>query len=427
MKEIFTMKEVNRLQIIRQCLDRTISVRDAAFLLNLSERQIFRLKAKVRQKGTVGVIHGNRGREPAVKIPDNIKNEIFNLFKTKYFDYNFTHFKEKLEEIEKINISSETVRNILWNHEEELKEIGLVLKKRKRPKHRSRRDRMSREGMLIQMDGSYHDWFKTGTKCALLGLIDDATGKVDALFFEKETTLGYMTLIKKFSKEKGLPLAFYADKHSCFKITRHGGTHVFQSDENLTQIERALEELGIKLISAGSPQAKGRIERLFGTFQNRLIPELRSNNIKNITDANIFLQNEFILDCNKKFTKIPKETEIDFRALPKTINLDRILSHKEERTVKHDNTISFKGTIYQILPNDERISYAKARVEVYLYTDNALHTFFKDKELQIKEISKENKTKKDLILEEFMLNLEKVKLTHTDKITLSKPDKITLA
>lgn len=427
MKETLTMKEANRLQVIQQCLDKIIKVENAAMLLNLTERQIYRLKAKLKEKGVNGIMHGNRGREPANKPIKEKKQEIVDLFKLKYFDFNFAHFTEQLEIKENIKVSPETTRLILWDHQEELKEADIILEKKKRPKHRSRRERMPKYGMLIQIDGSHHDWFKTGVKYTLLGLIDDATGEVDALFSFKETTLGYMNLIKKLFREKGLAMAFYADRHSCFKITRHGGMHVNQSDDNLTQIEKALEELGIELIPAGSPQAKGRIERLFKTFQDRLVSELRLENIKTITDANIFLQTKFIPDFNKRFAREPEEPESAFRPLPKEINLDRILSVKEERTVKADNTISFEGKIYQLLPNEYRISYAKAKIEVCRFIDNSLHAFLKGEELKIKEVDKETSKKKDLSLEEFVDTLKQTKLNQPDKIALVKPDKIALA
>jgi len=421
--ETLTMQEVKKLSIIQKGLDKVISVSDSAKLLGLSERQVYRLRDAVRRKGALGVVHGNRGREPVNKTPDAVKDTVLRLFVDKYYDFNVNHFTEKLNEDEGLRISRETVRLILFFKKEELTRLGIVFKTKKKPYHKSRRERMPQKGIMIQMDGSYHDWFNNQQKCTLLGLIDDATGEVDGLFVKKETTLGYMHIMKRFFKEKGLPLAFYVDKHSSFKTTRHGGIHVYQNDEHDTQIQRALNELGVNLILAGSPEAKGRIERLFGTFQDRLISELRLAGIKTITDGNRFLKNKFIPHYNKKFSVKPGNNKSAFRPLPQNIDLDRILSIKQQRTVKADNTISIKGKIYQILPDEYRISYTKARVEVCEFTDQTIHVYYKDQELKIQKIGRINKRQKQT-LDVFIKSL---KPTHPDIIPLQKGDKIALA
>lgn len=404
MKErTLTMKEVSRIQAIRQCIDKVIDEESAARLLGLSVRHIQRLKKLLREYGAESFAHKNRGRPSNNKIPDKTKEKVLDLFKTKYNGFNMKHFTEKLNKDEKIKVSYETVRLKLTNHKGELEELGIHLKTKKQPKHRTRRERMVKEGILIQTDGSDHDWFENRERSTLMGIIDDATSKVDALFFEKETTIAYMTIFKKLIKEKGIPLAFYVDRHSSLKTTRHGGLHMSQIGDKPTQVERALDELGINLIFARSPQAKGRVERLFKTFQDRLVSELRLKKIKNIVDANIFLQSEFIPDFNKRFSVKPKEEGKVYRKIPKNADIDRIFSVKEKRTVNLDNTVSHKNSIYQILPKEDKKSYARVKVDICRFTGGEVHIYDKNSELEVKLIEKkEPKETKTLKLSDFM-------------------------
>ena len=379
-KWVMTGKEINRCCVIREAIEGGLTVREAAIVLLLSERQVYRLKKKVRDGGSVGVIHGNRGRSPSTANSLTFRKRIRALYQDKYAGFNVSHFTEKLVE-EGIEVSRETVRK-------ELMSCGLITKVKK-PKHRQRRERMPKEGMLLQMDTSEHDWLMgRGPHMELIAAIDDATNEVPyALFVESDNTINNMLVMKEIVKRKGIPLGFYVDGASQFFTTRHGGTHVrIKEEQEETQIERAIKELGSNLIPAGSPQAKGRIERLFGTLQDRMVNEMNLREISNLEDANNFLHGEFLQDYNKIFSKAPQMTESAYIPLPQGERLDGIFCLKYPRTVRADNTISYKSRVFQILPSPTRIGYTRAKVEVQEWLDGSIHVRYKSQELSIKEI-----------------------------------------
>ena len=245
------------------------TAREGAWLVQLSERQVLRLKKGLREQGPAALAHGNRGRRPRHAIADQLRKEVIELATSLYRDYNHTHLQEKLEERHSISLSRRSVTRILTV-------AGLRSpRKRRARKHRSRRPRMPQEGMLLQVDGSNHDWLEgRGPKLVLVGAVDDATGDpVHAVFREHEDAAGYFLLLRDSIRRKGVPLAWYSDRHGIFQ---HNGKEPWTLAEELagrrqpTQVARALEELGINLILANSPQAKGRVERLWETFQDRL-------------------------------------------------------------------------------------------------------------------------------------------------------------
>lgn len=381
--EVITLsqKEITRYQVIKGTLDRKISNNKAAILLCLSTRQIIRLKNKVRGADLKGIVHGNRGRSPKIAIGKKTKEMILNLYLNTYNGFNVSHFGEFLKEAHGINISREALRNLLLNS-------GLRCKTKSAPKHRSRRARMPKSGLLIQMDSSEHQWLSE-TSTWLIATIDDATGEVPyALFVGSDSTENNMRVIKKLIELKGIPTALYTDGASHFMTQRHYSYRVnLKYDYTPTQIGRALNELGVRLIIAGSPQAKGRIERLFKTFQDRLLKELKLNIISSIEEANNYLHNVFLYKFNKRFTKDPENPESAWRVLPRGINLHSVFSIKEQRTVMADNTISYKNRIFQILPDKYRISFAKAKVMVEKRLDDSIHIRYKDQYLKFKEIS----------------------------------------
>ncbi len=377
---VMTGKEINRYCVLRETIEGELTIKEAARILSLSERQVYRLKKKVRDRGHVAVIHGNRGRPPSTSKSPILKERIKFLYQDKYGGFNISHFTEKLLRDEGIEVSRETVRK-------ELMCCGLITKARK-PKHRQRRERMPKEGMLLQMDTSEHDWLMgRGPNMELIAAIDDATSEVPwALFVESDNTINNMLVMKEIVKRKGIPLGFYVDGASHFFTTRHGGTHVrIKEEQEETQIERAIKELGSNLIPAGSPQAKGRIERLFGTFQDRLINEMNLREISNLEDANNFLHREFLQDYNKRFTKAPQLAENAYIPL-RDKDLDSIFCVKYPRIVRADNTISYKSRVFQILPSPTRIGYTRAKVEVQEWLDGSIHVRYKDQALSIKEI-----------------------------------------
>jgi transposase len=349
-----TMKEKTRYEVIRDSLKRLIKVREAAELLSLSVRQIYRLRSRVKREGIKGVIHHLKGRASLKKTPKEIEERIKRLYKEKYSGFNLSHFTEYLNEEENIKISREKVRQIL-------RQANLYLKKPKRqPKHRIRREPMPQEGLMSQLDTSEHLWLDSlGRNIKLILLADDATNKIqNGKFVLRDTVLENMRVLDEFFRQKGLPSAIYLDKDSKFKTSRYESIHYNLKGEPYpdTQIKRALEELGVNLIYANSPQAKGRIERDFQTLQDRLINELRLHNITTISGANHYLKEEFIPKWNKKFAREPKDKTLAYRPIPKDIDLNDILCIKEKRTVYPDNTISYKNTKYQILPDPYRAS-----------------------------------------------------------------------
>jgi transposase InsO family protein len=390
--EVITLsrKEISRYQVIKDSLDRKLSNNKAATLLGLSKRQIMRLKNKVRRDNLMGIVHGNCGRTPKIAIAKETKEIIINLYLNTYNGFNVSHFGEFLKEAHGINISRETIRNLLLTS-------GLRSKAKSAPKHRSRRARMPKEGLLIQMDSSEHQWLGQSS-IWLIATIDDATGEVPcALFVHTDSTENNMRVIKKLVEVKGIPMALYTDGASHFVTQRHYSYRVnLRYDYAPTQIQRALNELGVRLIIAGSPQAKGRIERLFKTFQDRLLKELKLHKISSIEEANRYLHNVFIPKFNKRFYREPKDPEVAWRVIPREINLESVFSIKEQRTVMADNTISWRSRIFQILPDKHRISFAKAKVVVEKRLDDSIHIRYKDQYLQFKELStyqpKKNKT-----------------------------------
>ena len=268
-----TMKDKKRLFVLEKVFRKEVSMVQAAQVLDLSERQVYRVKASVKFKGPEGVVHGNRGKICPWKLSQQLQDQITALAREKYRGFNDTHFTEKLKEVEQICVSRETVRKLLRS-----KNIATPRKKRL-PKYRCRRPRKEAAGMLVQTDGSEDDWLEgRGPRLCLVGVIDDATNEVpNASFEEAETTEAYFKLFYTLGQNKGLPEAVYADKHSVFWISKTKLTLENQllNKIPLTQVGRALNELEVTLIPAGSPQAKGRVERLWGTFQDRLKSELR--------------------------------------------------------------------------------------------------------------------------------------------------------
>jgi hypothetical protein len=246
-------------------------------------------------------------------------------------------------------------------------------------------------GMLVQSDGSFHDWFGTGTKWMLLAVIDDATSEVLwAEFFAAETTLNYMKVFLTVIERKGIFLAIYVDRHSVFETTRRDWTNrvTFRRyDFDETQVERALNELGIEMINAQTPQAKGRIERLWKTSQDRLFQELRLQGIQEPEAANRFLQEKYLAMHNRWFAKPAAQAESAFRPVPQGIDIKEIFCVKFSRLVKNDHTISFQSILYKILEDTIRASYAKATVEVRVYPDESMKVFYQGRQLNIQRLN----------------------------------------
>jgi transposase len=364
---LLTMKEKNRIEVIQGVMDGQIGADDAGRVLSRSVRQIYRMLGKLRDVGLEGLIHGNKGKTSPRKIKRAIWKRIVHLARGKFSDINDTHLSEILLREEKIRVSRPTLRRILREAD-----IPPKLKRRGR-KHRSRRERKEAFGMMLQIDGSPHDWLEgRGPRLCLIGAKDDATSHVWAQFEEAETTWGYMDLMREIFEERGLPLSLYSDRHTIFHSPK-GPTIVEQINNirPLTQFGRAMEELGITLIKAWSAPAKGRIENQWKTFQDRLVVELRLRGVKTREEANVVLK-EFLKDYNRRFTVSPRKSEPIFRKAPLSPRLDRILCLKETRTVAKDHTVSFEGVVMQILPGKKYWSIARQKVQVLQLRDGSV-------------------------------------------------------
>ena len=383
MKEILTLnrKEQNRAVVISQVERNQLTMDQAAILLKISQRQVWRLLGGYRREGVAGLAHGNRGRRPVNALPAELKAEVLQLAESKYVGFNHTHFTEKLVEFEGIHLSRSCIRNILL-------ENGLRSpRKRRSPRHRSRRERYPREGMLLQTDGSSHDWLEgRGPKLCLIGAIDDATNKVpDALFQEQETTEGYMRMLQGISSRCGLPLAMYHDRHSIFEVSEAilpSMEEQLNGREPKTQFGRLLDELGIESISANSPQAKGRIERLWGTFQDRLTSELRLAGARTLEEANQVLA-RFLVEYNRKFAVSARDPKVAYRKIGKGFKAEEYFCFKYGRTVGADNVVRFNGKRLQVLPSSNRMSYAQCKVVVQERLDGSLAIYYHGKPLAI--------------------------------------------
>jgi transposase len=343
--------------------------------LGLSIRQVQRLKKTLRAEGPTGLAHGNRGGSVSHALPEELSRQVVDLYKSKYPDFNFSQFHEKLTEVEGLELCRSSVRRIL-------KAAGYASpSKRRPPKHRSRRERKSCEGAMLQLDGSPHDWLEgRGPRMCLVGAIDDATSKVaGALFRGHEDSQGYFLLMRKVASKYGLPETIYRDRHGIFeRDTGEPDTLLEQLEgrREPTQFGRLMEELGVRQIAAHSPQAKGRIERLWGTLQDRLVSELRLANACNAEQATEVLD-RVIADHNRRFSRKADDPNSVWRKLGTSLDWDCVFCFKYKRTVAKDNTISLFNTILQIPPGLGGRSYCRCLVEVQQRFDGSLKIFYK--------------------------------------------------
>lgn len=374
-------KEQRRLMVLNKMERREICTAEAAQLLSLSIRHVKRLRAGYYQGGAKALAHGNRGRKPVHAVSNDIRHKIVGLAQSEYAGFNQQHYTELLAEREDISVSRSTVRRILSG-------VGILSpRKRRPPKHRRRRERYSQEGMLLQIDGSPHHWLGQGkAELSLIGAIDDATGKVPyALFREQEDSQGYFLLLQEIVEKHGIPLALYHDRHGIFErpdADKESIEEQLEGKRRPTQFGRLMEELSIVSISAMSPEAKGRIERLWGTFQDRLLNQLRLDKVNNMQAANNYLQT-FLPAFNKRFAVPAAQPgtaycKPDGRFIP-----DEVFCFKYSRTVGKDNVVRFYDQRFQILPSYERSSYAHARVEVHQRMDGSVAIYYQGKCLLI--------------------------------------------
>jgi transposase len=378
--ETFTLsqKELQRVAVISSCVKGDLACARAASLLNLTPRHVKRLKARLRQGGEAALAHASRGRPSHRRLPQRVRDRILHLARTIYAGFNDHHLCEKLAEKEGLSLGRETLRRLLRSAG-----IGSP-RKRRAPTHRQRRLARSREGEMLLLDGSLHRWLEDrGPQLTLLGFLDDATRKVAvAEFFPTEDARGYFRLLRRLLRRFGVPLSFYGDRHGVFL---RNDDH-WSVEEQLagrrepTQFGRALQQLGVTYIAAQSPQAKGRIERLWGTFQDRLTSELRLAGAHDLDTANQVLR-RFLPDHNRRFGRAPRDAQKAWRPAPE--NLDRICCFHHQRSVSNDNVVQWDGRRFQIPPQPQRFSFAGAKVQLYESLEGKVSIYYADTRLRL--------------------------------------------
>jgi len=367
-------KEQSRAKVLTLVSERRCTTREAAQLLGLSERHLLRLKGACREEGPAALAHGNRGRRPVHAIAQAVRDQVVELAGSLYAGYNHTHLHEQLASEHGITISRRSVARILTS-------AGLRSPRRRRPRrHRRRRERLPQEGMMLQVDGSQHDWLEgRGPRLTLMGAVDDATGElVCALFREQEDAQGYLLLLREIVQTRGVPLAWYSDRHSIFE---RNDKEPWTLAEELagrrepTQVARALEELGINLILARSPQAKGRVERCWGVLQDRLVKELRRANACSLEEANQVLAG-YLPRFRERFARPPADRKPAYRPLARGVDLEGVCSFHYVRKVANDNTLRLEERLLQIPAGPYNRSYAGCRVQLQERLDGALAVFY---------------------------------------------------
>src|SRR5712692_6952657 len=371
-----SQRELQRMHVVRLTIEGRESVGRGAKLLGISARQMKRLRRKMKEGGVEGLLHASRGKQPWNKTASEKIEKLIKLARGRYQGLNDTHFTEKLKDKEKITISRATVRDIL-------RQAGIAaVRKRGVKRHYKRRERKAQEGALVLWDGSPHRWFgEEHGEWSLMAVIDDATGALlCGVFALQEDAQSYLICLRQMLLEKGIPLAIYMDRHGIFRRNDDHWTVEEQlaGEQTPTQVGQALRALGIEPIFALSPQAKGRVERLFNTLQDRLVQELRLAGITTPEHASTFVNGSFKADFNARFAKSARESQAAWRSLPKGVDVDRICSFRYEATVANDNAVRLGGMVLDIPAGPRRRGYAKARVEVRQLLDSRWRVYYKN-------------------------------------------------
>jgi len=370
MEGILTMsrKEADRLKIIGQIESKTLTVEAGSTLMRISPRQTYRVLKKIKEEGTRGLIHKLRGKKSNRGYPEKLKKEVVKIYREQYSDYGATLFSEELVKSHGICVNHETLRK--W-----LRAEAITTSMRKKRPHRKKRERRSCFGEMLQFDGSHHDWFEgRGAECCLINCVDDSTGKVYLRFAVSENTQDVLLTLWEYVNKHGIPRSIYTDKHS-----------VYKAEGNLTDFGRAMKELNIETIFANSPQAKGRVERVNRTLQDRLVKALRGKGISNIAEANEFVQNIFISDYNSKFAvnlEVP-----DAHRITTGYDLKNIFCYKTSRQVRNDYTINLSGGYIQLLKGSSPLPIPKQNVTICKWLNGELHIYFNGQEIKFTHLA----------------------------------------
>lgn len=382
-----TMKEQRKNDIIVKLISKEITISKASSLLGLSERQVKRIKKKYLNEGMTSVIHKNKGKTTNRGYSNNLKERILKLYKTEYYGWNFYHFNDTLEDYYNIKVSDTFIYNLLTSND-----IESPYKYKIRKKSYPPRERKENAGELIQVDASKHQWFYKDDKYYHLnGGIDDSTGQVVSCFFTKEeTTFGYQMIMKQIIENFGIPACLYTDYRTVFKSTKRNLTleeEIDGKEINNTKFANMLKHLGTDIISTMNPRAKGRIERLWRTFQDRLYKELKKKNINTIEKANEYLSNIFIPKYNSRFALPIDNTKNLFVCPLENFNYNIDLAIWSEHKIYHNSYLKYNNSYHIILENDKKIYIpTNESLPVYTFVDGTDHLLYKDKWYDLKAI-----------------------------------------
>jgi transposase len=374
-------KELLKVKLMAMVEAGQMTLKTASVQLGVSYRQAKRIRAAYKAGGDAAMVHGNSGKASPRRIDKAVREKALMAYRERYWDFGPTFAAEKLEKAEGIKVSAETLRK--WLIAE-----GLWERHRKRSAHRQRRERSACFGDLVQFDGSHHAWFeKRRGKCCLMNMVDDATGTTYSQIFEQETIEGAMRTLWRWIELYGIPKALYCDKKNAFLLTRE------PTDAELlagitkpkSHFGRACEKLGIEVIAANSPQAKGRVERSHQVYQDRLVKELRLATISTIEQANRFLENTYLSEANATFAKPPREIE-DGHAPLLDAGLREIFVFEHTRTVTNDFVVRFECRFFQILKENKNKPRPRDKVTVRIHLDNVLEIYWQGKKLLVREL-----------------------------------------
>lgn len=368
-------KELTRYRVLGGVLEGRMALQDAASVMGVSRRQARRLLKRLREDGPEGLVHGNRGRAPSNRTPQELREQILSWVEDRYAGFNDTHLAEILAEREEVSIGRETLRSILRTG-------GHRPKRKRRPRrHHRRRERSAPKGLMVLWDGSPHRWLGDDRAAiTLMAAVDDADGELLAAFFSpQETSEAYLQLLHALILRRGIPASIYQDRHGALRRNDDSWSLEEQlaGRQHPTQVGQALEDLGIRPIFALSPQAKGRVERLFGVLQDRLLAEMRLDGITTLEAANQYLKEHWIERYNRRFRKAPRSKDSTYRSR-RGIDLHSILAFRYQAVVLNDNTVRLGGLTIDIPPGPRDRSYAKAKVDVRQHLDGTWTVTYHD-------------------------------------------------
>lgn len=372
-----SVKERVRLDLVKRLERGELTRRQAAEALGLSLRQMSRIADGFRRMGDAGVVHGLRGKPGNRRVCDTDRRRVMDLYHARYQGFGATLASECLFERQRIKVAVSTLRD--W-----LREEGLRPRGRRGRKHRSRRVRRASVGELVQMDGSEHDWFGSGGRCILFVMVDDATGRLFCRFYDSEETASAFDLFGRYVERYGLPVALYVDKDSIYTVNNREPTveEALKGIKPRTQFGRAMDSLGVSVILADSPQAKGRVERMNGTLQDRLVKELALEGIKDIPGANEYLEEVFLDKFNHKFMVDPASKADLHRNVPRNTDLGHVLCVIDDRVVSKDWCIQHNGRVWQIGPKHQGLRLAGKTVQVLTLVTGDVCIKYKGKTLK---------------------------------------------